>query len=261
MPTEAGGSARNGCDLGFVGELKGHEGKINEVAFPNPDEPETLVSCASDGTIRGWDTRSGQQVDGYTAARQELFTCSQSSHLVAAGSEGKIIFWDRRTHKQCGCFDETHAQDVTQVRFHPGSTSTLVSGSVEGLISVFDLSQGLDEEEGFKAALNIDNSVSRIGFYGAAGQKLWCQTHTETLTLWEWSAACQEDAAGGNGALGEFGNAREALSNAASTALREPCQIDYLVGCEYNAATDQLWEAMKRWSDLCCGLEPRTTCA
>ena len=47
-----------------------------------------------------------------------------------------------------------------------------------------------------QAALNIDNSVSRIGFYGPAAEKLWVQTHTETLTLWEWAAACQEDASG-----------------------------------------------------------------
>ena len=47
-----------------------------------------------------------------------------------------------------------------------------------------------------QAALNIDNSVSRIGLYGTHSEKLWCLSHTETLHLWEWVAACDEESAG-----------------------------------------------------------------
>lgn len=47
-----------------------------------------------------------------------------------------------------------------------------------------------------QAALNIDNSVSQIGFYGPHSEKLWCLSHTETLHLWEWLAACDEESTG-----------------------------------------------------------------
>ena len=47
-----------------------------------------------------------------------------------------------------------------------------------------------------QAALNIDNSVSCIGLYGSHSEKLWCLSHTETLHLWEWAAACDEESAG-----------------------------------------------------------------
>ncbi len=47
-----------------------------------------------------------------------------------------------------------------------------------------------------QAALNIDNSVSRIGLYGLQSEKLWCLSHTETLHLWEWVAACDEESSG-----------------------------------------------------------------
>ena len=47
-----------------------------------------------------------------------------------------------------------------------------------------------------QAALNIDNSVSRIGLYGTQLEKLWCLSHTETLHLWEWVAACDEESSG-----------------------------------------------------------------
>ena len=47
-----------------------------------------------------------------------------------------------------------------------------------------------------QAALNIDNSVSRIGLYGLQSEKLCCLSHTETLHLWEWVAACDEESSG-----------------------------------------------------------------
>jgi hypothetical protein len=53
-----------------------------------------------------------------------------------------------------------------------------------------------DEEEGFKAALNIGTSVARIGFWGAAGGRLWCTSGTESLHLWDWAAACDESTEG-----------------------------------------------------------------
>lgn len=53
-----------------------------------------------------------------------------------------------------------------------------------------------DEEEGFKAALNIGTSVARFGFWGAAGGRLWCTSGTESLHLWDWAAACDESREG-----------------------------------------------------------------
>ena len=49
---------------------------------------------------------------------------------------------------------------------------------------------------------------------------------------------------GGNGALGEALNAREQLTVAAASCAAGQVLapgVDYLVGCEYNAAADQLW--------------------
>lgn len=38
-------------------------------------------------------------------------------------------------------WDDTHAQDVTQVAFHPANHATLVSASEDGLIAIFDTAQ------------------------------------------------------------------------------------------------------------------------
>lgn len=47
---------------------------------------------------------------------QELLSLAVSGHTVAAGAEGSILFWDRRTGAQAAVFDDTHSESVTQVR-------------------------------------------------------------------------------------------------------------------------------------------------
>ena len=46
---------------------------------------------------------------------QELLSLAVSGHTVAAGAEGYILFWDRRTGAQAAVFDDTHSEAVTQV--------------------------------------------------------------------------------------------------------------------------------------------------
>lgn len=52
----------------------------------------------------------------FSAEEVEPLHClALGGHLLVAGGPGKVLFWDRRSGQQCGCFDDTHADDVTQV--------------------------------------------------------------------------------------------------------------------------------------------------
>jgi WD40 repeat protein len=196
---------------------------------------------------------------------------------VVAGAKDKLVFWDRRTQRNVAIFEEMHAQDVTQVHFHPACPNMLVSGSEDGLVAVFDTASGLgeprmphaaaaallrwsilqvailpsskqltlsaDEDEGFLAAVNIETAVSKVGFYGTNLERLWVTSGTETLHLWEWAAACSDGVEGGNGLLAEALSAREELT---VTAMAVPgsdlaAGVDYLIGCDYVPATNELW--------------------
>lgn len=50
--------------LATVGQLKGHTNTISEIGFFCPDNPNMIHSSCNDGWVRGWDIRSGQQVEG-----------------------------------------------------------------------------------------------------------------------------------------------------------------------------------------------------
>ncbi|KAK9846550.1 hypothetical protein WJX81_006399 [Elliptochloris bilobata] len=163
------------------------------------------------------------------------------AHLVAAGSAGKLLFWDRRSALQCGCFEDTHAEDVTQVYFHPRDAGRLFSGSEDGLVQLSSVAGTLDEDEGFLAALNTD-SVARLGAYGGPDlERLWVQTHTERLFLWDWKAACDESAEGGAGPLAEVEDVREQLTAAAAGSPLGAVSMQ--LGCTYSVEADQLWLA------------------
>lgn len=58
--------------LQFVGDLVGHEGMLRELAFDLPDQPHLLHSAGADGSVRGWDTRAGQEVERCAAAHAWL---------------------------------------------------------------------------------------------------------------------------------------------------------------------------------------------
>ncbi|XP_047327522.1 WD repeat-containing protein GTS1 [Impatiens glandulifera] len=210
----------------YLGECKGHTSNVNDISFS--DNSNILHSCSSDGSLRSWDTRSFQQVSCLnTGPSQEIFSFSfggTSGNLVAAGTKSEIFFWDWRTRKQVACLEDSHIDDVTQVHFIPGVDNRLVSASMDGLICNFDTSGNINDEDHLESVINIGTSIARVGFLG---EKLWCLTHIETLSVWDWKD-------GSNVVL--FEDARSLASNKWSLD-----QVDYFVDCHYSKEDDCLW--------------------
>lgn len=94
-----------------------------------------------------------------------------------------MICWDRRTNRQVAMLNECHTEAVTQVRFHPNKKEKLVSASVDGLMCVFDTKGDINDDEGMDSVMSVGTSVAKIGFYGKNCERLWCQTHIETLRI------------------------------------------------------------------------------
>jgi hypothetical protein len=251
-------------NLTYMATFTGFGARITSVLFPSSlvqqqqQEPLLYTSC-EDGILRTWDTRSNQLAEEFRAPPRSIIQCCDTNGtLIVAGAGDNLLFWDRKTRQSLTSFKDTHAQDITACIFAPLNPNVVISGSEDGLLAVFDLSAGLDEDEGFQAALNIDNAVSQIGFYGKAYEKLWCTSGTETLHLWEWAAACDEKMEGGVGALAHFHDARQQLkltptpppppttTTAAAAAADDDDDFgavngcDYLIGCEYILEDDAL---------------------
>ncbi|CAG7908739.1 unnamed protein product [Brassica rapa] len=208
----------------YYGEFKGHTDTVNQIAFSS----DLLHSCSSDGTIRSWDTRSFQQVACIDASDngQEVFSFSFGDHLLAAGCKQQVCLWDWRNSKQVACLEESHMDDVTQVHFVPNNRNKLVSASVDGLICLFNTEGDINDDDHLDSVINVGTSVGKIGFLGDSYQKLWCLTHIETLSIWNWQdGSCEVN----------LDNARELASDSWSQD-----NVDYFVDCHCPGGED-LW--------------------
>lgn len=93
--------------------------------------------------------------------------------------------------------------------------------------------------------LNAECAVRTAGFFGPEGEGVYCCSNTETLSLWH---------AGGAQRIVDYGDIR-ALSRGQSLASSDGSgegkaegprgdwgfDVDYIVGCRYEAEGDRLW--------------------
>ncbi|KAJ7558247.1 hypothetical protein O6H91_04G030400 [Diphasiastrum complanatum] len=183
----------------FVGECLGHSSTISEIAFPDSSSPHMLCSSSADGTIRAWDIRTHKQV----------------------------LCWDWRTKQQLACLEDCHTEDVTQVRFHPVRKEKLISASVDGLMCTFDTKGDINDEDGMESVSSVGTSIAKVGFYGPSFERLWCLTHIETLSIWNFEDATLE---------ADFGDTRTKASMNWSLS-----PVNYNIDCLYLPAAESLW--------------------
>ncbi|GMN38018.1 hypothetical protein TIFTF001_007271 [Ficus carica] len=250
----------------FYGECRGHSDTINHISFSGPSAQHVLYSCSSDGTIRAWDTRTFQELSGWkgsglgmssrveawecfkqqvegsglgrssqvssfsAGSSQEIFSFSfggSTGNLLSAGCKAQILFWDWRNKKQVACLEECHVEDVTQVHFIPNHLNKLASASVDGLICIFDTDGDINDDDNLDSVINVGTSIGKVGFFGETSQKLWCLTHIETLSIWDWNDSSSE---------ANFPDARSMASNAWNQD-----QVDYFADCYYSEEGERLW--------------------
>nr|XP_020467180.1 WD repeat-containing protein 89 [Monopterus albus]XP_020467181.1 WD repeat-containing protein 89 [Monopterus albus] len=190
--------------LSLMGEYRGHSGPVCGVTFAHTS-PDLLYSGSADGTVRGWDVRRPGTEAVQTFRSDPLhcycsFDLSCSDTLLCAGTEqvndedSFLVFWDARKPGGglLGVYSESHSDDITQVCFHPRDRDRLASGSTDGLVNVFDLSRGA-EEEALLATCNSDSSASSVCWSGADYTQLGCLSHDEGLHLWDLSQLDTEE--------------------------------------------------------------------
>lgn len=186
----------NKDSLKLVGQYGGHSGPLCGARFSHTS-PDLLYSGSADGTVRGWDVRrpgteAAQTFKSDPSHSYCSFDLSCSDTLLCAGTEqvndedSFLVFWDARKPGSglLGVYSESHSDDVTQVCFHPRDKDRLASGSTDGLVNVFDLSRGA-EEEALLATCNSDSSAGSVCWSGPGHTQLLCLSHDEGLHLWD----------------------------------------------------------------------------
>ncbi|KAJ0063199.1 hypothetical protein NL108_013381, partial [Boleophthalmus pectinirostris] len=187
--------------LCLLQSYSGHKSPISNVTFTHKSA-NAFYSASLDGTVRLWDVRCpGKESDQIFRSDPNhsfsSFDLSCDDSLLCAGTEqinnedSFLVFWDVRKPGGAllGVYSESHSDDITQVLFHPTDKDRLASGSTDGLVNVFDLTKGA-EEDALVATCNSESSVSALCWLGRGRgrreqTRLLCVSHDEGLKLWD----------------------------------------------------------------------------
>ena len=230
--------------LGACVDLTGHGGPVTDVSFPLPHEPWAILSSSEDGTTRLWDCRASgkaQEAQRYHAHFAKSHATAAlgggNDHLVAAGCQEKIIFWDRRAANGLEVFEDSHSEDVTRLRFQPSRRNRLFTASVDGLACAFDCGGNpadINDEAGLMAVMATETAIVEMGFCGAgagAGEDdaFWVLTGNEECFVFDAGANVET--------LGDLkAHVPDTRAAAAHAAAAAGCgalakKVDYLVSC------------------------------
>lgn len=182
-----------------VGDCLEHNEKIVDVKFGlNNSELSSIVYTGSeDGTIKLWDLRLTQKCvsifkdDTDTSLKPlSCFDVSCDGRFLVAGTDvlkddAFLLFWDIRTTKLLGGYWDTHQGDITQVKFHPTEDKTVISGSTDGIINLYDITQ-TTEKDALQSSFNTNSSISNLRWLKNKNEDsiISCITHTEDVQLW-----------------------------------------------------------------------------
>ncbi|XP_068691830.1 WD repeat-containing protein 89-like [Montipora foliosa] len=223
----------------YCGDFKAHEKKITGLEFCHNNE-HCFWTTSADSTLNYWDTRKTFKSPIYRilSSNNCPFTacglnCSDETVAAATEPYGEdvcLYLWDTRqlnaqklVQRNVGLFTDCHNREITQITFNPLQTHQMASGSLDGLICLFDVSKGT-EDDCLDSVLNTGSSVSQIGFYGPTFNNLYCLTHIETLQLWNIPESTMTT---------EFTNPREENGSGE--------ELNYFIDCAYHQMKDQLF--------------------
>lgn len=168
--------------------------------FANSAYYPLLLTGGRDGCVRGWDTRSGSKIVELAAPKGEplsALACDASLHAVVAGTELEkdgpgdvnVYGWDIRNPQKLALnYAESHTDTITELGFistNGTNAGTVFSGSTDGLINIYDTSQGEEDD----AVLQVINHKSAIHHAGLVGDDIYALGTDETLSFY-----CQQTA-------------------------------------------------------------------
>lgn len=190
--------ASNGALVLSEGNFVTYESAIKGIKFFG-SESNSLMVCTEEGNVHWYDLRIGSQpVHTYEDTSEgpkktmTAFDINQNDRVLCASTEVQkcddsfLLFFDVRERTYLGCYWECHSEDITNVRFHPSNPDLLSSGSVDGLINVFDISKP-NEDDALQTCFNVEDSIESINWHTSPTDQDWisCITTTNNFHLYD----------------------------------------------------------------------------
>ncbi|XP_065368444.1 WD repeat-containing protein 89-like isoform X2 [Calliphora vicina] len=164
------------------------------------ETPNLLMVGTTNGLVRLLDLRTRNEVIRFenvpvdTNFPSDILSFDRNSNgrLLSMGTTKRqehvfILFYDLRTSNQLFKYTESHEDDITSLRFHPNKPDFLCSGSIDGLINIFDIKAN-SEEDAILSIMNTESSVQKINWHtnNKGHDVVSCITDTNDFKAYEF---------------------------------------------------------------------------
>ncbi|KIW16082.1 hypothetical protein PV08_06133 [Exophiala spinifera] len=161
-------------------KLEGHSDSVNAVTF-SPDD-SLLASAADDGTVKLWNSSTGQEVqtlNGHTKSVTEMAFSPDGSLLASTSSDQTVSLWNSSTGQEVQMLRHSEWRNV--VAFSPDG-SLLTSALSHGTIKLWNLSTG----QIVQTPKRHSDRMRKI-IFSPNGSLLAAALSAQTIMLWDSS--------------------------------------------------------------------------
>jgi WD40 repeat protein len=156
-------------------------------------DPQTLISCGRDDTVRFWDLRSdpstwGREIERLPHSSHPFALASSPDHrYLAVGGLNDLALWERVGTEWKHLFT-SQGNDYRGLAFAPDSR-TLAIGTADGTVRIVEAPSMREV-----ATLGrFDGRVHTVGF-SPDGESLAAVTFNGEFKLWNWKDGCERKA-------------------------------------------------------------------
>lgn len=154
--------------------------KLCGLRFANNDPNILFAGCES--SISMFDIRTQDKVakfiddsnthDGSMISGKKSHTCfdiNRNDRIIGAGTELLnhdvfILFYDIRQTAKMGFYSEGHDDDISQVKFHYANPDSMLTGSDDGLVNLYDISK-TNEDDALIGCMNTECCVETLNWH------------------------------------------------------------------------------------------------
>ena len=163
--------------------LRGHEGAVYSVAFST--DGTTLASAGQDGTIRLWNSTTGETVAVLRGASGGIYSVSFDPirpRLAAGGEDGSVRVWDLPNRQPL--FEHKGEGDVTSIAYSPDGKS-LAIGRANKTAAIL----AADNGDSVGTLLGHAEAITSVAF-SPDSTLLATASYDKTVHLWD-VASCE----------------------------------------------------------------------
>ncbi|KAL8774046.1 MAG: hypothetical protein Q9209_001154 [Squamulea sp. 1 TL-2023] len=155
----------------------------------NGFQDRDFLIAGRDGLVKCLDAREKRMTFRFGEVNSTpIVSMACQENLIATGTEltgsqAPITVWDvRHLRNPVLLYDESHSDDITELSFHPSHRSILLSGSIDGLVNLYDTTI-TDEDDALTQVFNHGSSIAHAGFL--SDDEIFALSHDEIFSIYE----------------------------------------------------------------------------